>query len=384
MAEARVVCALMAAGPLWDMDAVRPALTAALADLAEQPGGGIPVHPIAAMAEPMLALYDHDPDRTLIVLDRYEASEDAWTRAAVPLQRGAFFGMFGRPEEAQSEVRAALAAFRELGEPWGIAVALVQLADFAALRGDNRTAITSLQEAAALGRELSAWGDLPHITGKLAAVRLRTGDLAAARADLEQAERDEGQRGAAPSDSAVWLGLVRAELHAREGDFAAAARQCEEVLGWLDRKPSKWWLGFRALTKARLALTLLPRGDEARCRALLADALRDAGEWVELPALAEVIDAIAALTVHASPLPADRAQLAATLLGAAHSIRGTFDEGSLDAPAVRDAGRGLLGAAGFESAYQRGRALPREEALALAASAVAQAPQPAPAAPPAR
>jgi hypothetical protein len=150
------------------------------------------------------------------------------------------------------------------------------------------------------------------------------------------------------------------------------------VLSWLDRRPSPWWQGFRALTQARLALALLPRGDEPRCRALLATALRDAAEWVELPPLAEVFDAIAALTVHGSPLSADRALLAATLLGAAHSIRGTFDEGSLDAPAVRDAVRGLLGAAGFEAAYQRGRALPRDEALALAAGVVAQAPQPEP------
>src|SRR6202012_2950247 len=29
MAEARVVCVLMSAGPLWDLDAVRPELTAA-------------------------------------------------------------------------------------------------------------------------------------------------------------------------------------------------------------------------------------------------------------------------------------------------------------------------------------------------------------------
>jgi DNA-binding SARP family transcriptional activator len=58
-------------------------------------------------------------------------------------------------------------------------------------------------------------------------------------------------------------------------------------------------------------------------------------------------------------------------LGAAHAVRGCFDEGSLDAPAVRDAARAGLGAAEFEAAYERGRSLPRDDALALAASAVA-------------
>jgi tetratricopeptide (TPR) repeat protein len=278
--------------------------------------------------------------------------------------------MLGRPAEAESDLRAALAAFREIGEAWGIAVALVQLADFATLRADYATVIACLEEAASFGRELQAWGDLAHIGGKLAAIRLRMGDLAAARADVERAERDEAERGTRQSDAAVWLGLVRAQLHAREGDVDGAARQCEKVLSWLDRKPSPWWLGFRALTQARLALILLGRGEEPRCRALLADALRCAAEWVERPALAEVIDATAAFVLR-TRAGAEAALLAATLLGAAHTVRGAFDESSLDAPAARDAARGVLGAAGFDDAYERGRALPRDEAVTLAASGVA-------------
>jgi hypothetical protein len=49
---------------------------------------------------------------------------------------------------------------------------------------------------------------------------------------------------------------------------------------------------------------------------------------------------------------------------------------------VRDAARARLGADEFEAAYERGRCLPRDDALALAASAVANpsrlASQPAP------
>jgi len=33
---------------------------------------------------------------------------------------------------------------------------------------------------------------------------------------------------------------VRAELHFRVGDTAAAARVCAEQLAWLDGKPSVW------------------------------------------------------------------------------------------------------------------------------------------------
>jgi hypothetical protein len=105
--------------------------------------------------------------------------------------------------------------------------------------------------------------------------------------------------------------------------------------------------------------------DEARCRVQLAAALRAAADWVERPALATVVDAVAVLALRAD------ATLAATLLGAAHAIRGAFDESSLDAPAARDAARDALGAAEFEAAYDRGRALSRDAAVALASAAVA-------------
>jgi hypothetical protein len=46
------------------------------------------------------------------------------------------------------------------------------------------------------------------------------------------------------------------------------------------------------------------------------------------------------------------------------------DEGSLDAPGARDAARAELGEAGFAAAYARGRALGRDEAIAVAEGAV--------------
>jgi hypothetical protein len=288
-------------------------------------------------------------------------------RAAVPLLRATFGSMLGRLDWAESDCQDALTAFRALGEAWGTAAVLIQLAEFARLRGDHAAAVAALEEASGLGKQLGAWGDLSHIGGKLAAVRLRVGDLAGARADLERAEREEAARGSGQSDAATWLGLVRAELFYREGDTGAAGRICDGLLAELEEKQSSWWLGMQAIIQARLALIALADGDEARCRTLLAAALQTATSWVELPPVADVIDAIAVLAQQSG----ECATAAATLLGAAHAIRGCFDEGSLDAPAVRDAARARLGADEFEAAYERGRCLPRDDALALAASAVA-------------
>ena len=49
----------------WEIDTVGPALAAAVADLNRWSPDTAPAHPIAAMGEPMLALYDGDPEPRL-------------------------------------------------------------------------------------------------------------------------------------------------------------------------------------------------------------------------------------------------------------------------------------------------------------------------------
>jgi predicted ATPase/DNA-binding SARP family transcriptional activator len=373
IAEARMVCAMTASGPSWEIDTVQPVLAAAVADFAELAQGEIPSNPVAAMGEPMLALSERDPERALAVFDRYMTSPDPWMQAAVPLMRSTFGRMLGRIDLAESECRTSLTAFRALGESWGAASVLIQLAELAQLRADYSTAIAALEEAGSYGQELGAWGDLTYLGGMLAAVRLRMGDLERARADLDRAERAQSERSAGLSDMGAWLGLVRAELHWREGDMAAAARSCAEILAWLDRKQSSWWDGNRAQVQARLAMVVLREGDRRQCGEVLAAALGTAADWLERPALAVVIDTIAVFALQTDEAAGSREQavLAATLLGAAHTIRGAFDEGSLDAPAARDAARRLLGPAAFQAAYDRGRGAARDEALILARGAAA-------------
>jgi predicted ATPase/DNA-binding SARP family transcriptional activator len=370
IAEARMVCALVAAGTSWDIQAVQPALAAAVADFAELAGGEAPVNPIAAMAEPLLALGERDPERALAVFDRYLSSPDPWDRAAVVMMRGSFARMLGRQDQAESDFRESLAAFRAQGESWGTASVLIQMTELAQLKGDYVAAIAALEEARSCGQELGTWGDLSYIDGMLAAVRIRTGDLEQARADLDQAERVAAERSVSLSDMGVWLMLVRSELHWREGDMAAVTRNCTDALAWVESRQSPWWDGMRAQLQARLAMVVLREGDEARCRELLAATLHIAADCIERPALAVAIDAVALFSLQTDG-SRGRAELAATLLGAAHTIRGAFDEGSLDAPGARDAARAMLGDAGFDAAYERGRAFGRDEAIAAASSALA-------------
>jgi hypothetical protein len=196
MAEARVVCAITAAGDTWEIDTVGPALAAAVADLNRWSPDTAPAHPIAAMGEPMLALYDRDPERAFAIFDRYSRSEDPWVRAAAPLLRGTFGIMLGRTEGAESECQAALEVFRALGERWGTAAVLIQLADFAKLRGDYAAAVAALDEAASLGQELGVQSGLRPACRHLA----RGGPLATRLLRRRQSRRTCGPRiGAYPA-----------------------------------------------------------------------------------------------------------------------------------------------------------------------------------------
>ena len=69
-------------------------------------------------------------------------------------------------------------------------------------------------------------------------------------------------------------------------------------------------------------------------------------------------------------ITAGRAELAARLLGAAHAVRGAFDESSLDAPQARAAARDTLGPAAFDAAYRSAADSTYQTALELAHAAL--------------
>jgi predicted ATPase/DNA-binding SARP family transcriptional activator len=363
IAEARAICALLAAGWSWDIDSVRGQLNEAIACLGRWADSYASFHPLAALVETMIAMYDGDPERSLAQLERYLTVDDPWLRAMALLYRASYSSTLGRLDAAtEADCAAALAGFRKLGEKWGTAITLTQLAEFTELRADHAAAIAELAEAAALGRELGTWGDLSYIDARLAIIRARAGDLAHARAEFDQAERTAAERGG-HNDTDRWLAFMRAELAWWEGDLRAAADCCTATLAAIEDNTAAWWQSLRAQLKARLAMVVLAQGDTEHARELLTDAWRAAGNWVERPPLAVVLDALAVYVLHRGQ---DGAEFAARLLGAAHGMRGVFDEGSLDAPAARAAARQVLGAPAFDAAYQRGRELGYDDALTFA------------------
>lgn len=364
LGEARVICSFLAAGPGFDLAAVRPAITEALGELDEITGGDTELHPVAALLTPMLALYEGDPERAIALFRRYITAEDPVLRGMGLFYVARFSGQLGRVDEAEEDTRASLAEIRSLGDRFVIAITLMYLAEFAELRADHAAAIEMLAEGRAVGAELGGhWVDLWYIDGMLALVRGRAGDFAGARADLAQAASTTSCASGDAGDAAAWLRSVEAELAWRTGDLHGARRCYADVLAAIKDRPAAWWHPAQILASAGLARTGLALGDAARCRSLLAGALRLAAAWYEHPPLAAVLDATAAYAFRAGS-----AETAAKLLGAAHTIRGVFDESSMDAPRTRQAARDALGPAAFTAAYASGRALSRDGALSLAES----------------
>ncbi len=278
----------------------------------------------------------------------------------------------GRLAGAEDDLHAALRESRAIGEQWGTAIALTELAEFTELRGDHAASIAALEEAVSIGRQLTAWGDVSYVEARLAIVRARTGELARADADLDRVDAAAAARGGTV-DIDRWVTLMRAELAWRAGDLALAARCCADVLAAVEAYRAVWWEPLRARLRARLALVVLAQGDERRCQDLLASALDASAAWTDHSALAAVLDACAYHAIRpdqardqARDEARDEAELAARLLGAAHAVRGAFDESSPDAPQAREAARAALGEAAFEAAYQSTADLTYEASVALA------------------
>ncbi len=353
LTQARALCTLIAAGPQWQFDLLGEPLRLALA---EADATGVAAHPVLRVAEPALALQDGPEENAVALLPRLFAADEPWVRAAAGVLFAGIALNQGRYEEAARASEEAIAAFRALGERWGLAMALMTLAEQAGTRGDHDGAIAALEDAAAVSSPLAVGEDRTHLYGQLASERMRSGDYEGARGDLAEARRVADRVG----EKNPFLSVIEAELARREGNVARARALGDRALIEIGTIPA----GFRhahAIVRANVAAAAIHEGDTERVRGLLAEALRFAVASGDRPCTALVVETIAGLAL----LDGDP-QRAATLLGAGHGLRGSPDPGSFDVPRFTSAARQALGGVAYSAAYERGRAMPREAAFALA------------------
>jgi tetratricopeptide (TPR) repeat protein len=272
----------------------------------------------------------------------------------------------GRVDEGEASLVAAAERSRALGDRFALAQVLAQVAQLAEDRGDFDGAESALLEAMDQVEPLDAREDVAWLSIRLGWVRGLAGDEAGGRRIAEGVDRARDIGASETEAMGLYLGATLARHH---GDLPAARQGYQrslEVMESAGAAPS-----FRAYPLVGLGFVAEQEGDPERAEA----SHRRAVELLlEVPAVSMwtrllLADAVEGLAGAAAT--AGRAEHAATLVGAAESLRARLRAWApqrMDRERVSAAARGLLGAEPFERARRRGEAMTVEEVLAVIAS----------------
>jgi predicted ATPase len=287
------------------------------------------------------------PDAFLTAFEPLLESADPWVRALARVHVGKariVLGLGGQDGlDADAHLKRGLAEFRALGDRFGIWLALTELADRIAVRGDLAGAVTLYDQAVAVLIETGAVEDVIPIRSRQAQLYWLLGGEDASAAAMADAQR-HAERVPWP-DALVELALARAELARWAGDADEARRQlgiATTMRGDSGEQPD-----IRAVTHDLLGY--LAGDDLAQARAHHAAACQAAAEAGYHPMLAKVIVGVADLALRRG-----QDEQAARLLAASDAVRGLPDRSGRDAARVERTARSRLGDTRFAEAALEG------------------------------
>ncbi|MEU6038010.1 BTAD domain-containing putative transcriptional regulator [Actinomadura sp. NPDC047616] len=281
-----------------------------------------------------------------------------WTTALMHMSE-AFVRQFrSETSAAEAECEAALTGFRAVGDRWGIANTLDQLAQLTAWRGDRDRARRLLDEALTMIEPLGAMEDTADLLCSRGLMSLQDGDLAAAQADFTTAVGLARRSGVPDKVAAAYNRL--GDVARLRGDLAEARRRYEAAMHAFG---SERFLALATRSAAHVGLgwVATAEGDLDTARRLHRRALDMSFDHPIFLHRAEAVVGLAGVALREGD-----AERAAFLLGAAAALRSGHPDGTPDASQVTARVRALLGDAAFTSAHHRGAALPPDEALAAA------------------
>ncbi|MDX2933617.1 AfsR/SARP family transcriptional regulator [Streptomyces ipomoeae] len=313
--------------------------------------------PYAALTALPLAFLQEEKS-TPAIIERLADGDDVWLSGLARMFRAQFAENAGELERTRTDVEAALACFRQVGDRWGQANVLPMRAQLRQYDDDLDGALADLREARSLAGEFGSLGLGDEVLGDLRWIdlHLRCGDT-----DLVIAMIDSARERALRANSPEWLFLVDAwdaVFRVRLGDLDRA----RELLGTAERglHGDTPFPGDHARTlvgSARASLCLAT-GDPAGAEKALAKAYAAALETRDLPILALVAVNVAALAeAHG------RHHESAVLLGAASRLRGAHDRTDRQVRDLTRRGRAALGEEAFAAAYGKGWELDRRTAV---------------------
>jgi predicted ATPase/DNA-binding SARP family transcriptional activator len=307
------------------------------------------------------------PPATDVELQLKLMGDDPWPMALRHFGFGYEHWFGGEPAEAEAEFESGLAAFRALGERWGMSGMLSELAGLADWRGDRERARTLFDEALDLFGKLGAAEDVADLLCVRAEGLVRSGDLAAARAEYERAAESARRSGAPEKLAGAHRGLGEVARH--DGDLAGARRLLTTALAeCAEGSFGSEWARAHVLTALGRLAEAEGNADEATSWQRQALALALTRRVLPVAAVAvEGLAGVALLEGRAGAGVSDPGERAALLLGAGTALRGMAVAGDPDVARVASRARELIGDEAYTAAYERGAALTHDDALALAA-----------------
>ncbi|MFF9162587.1 BTAD domain-containing putative transcriptional regulator [Streptomyces longwoodensis] len=317
--------------------------------LAHDGGGNGSRYPLLRLVTPLERLL-REPHAALAAFEPLLDDEDPWVRALGRWHLGKMRVALGRGgPEAEAHLEDAVAAFRALGERYGLSLALSERADLVAARGAFAAACAHYEEAVAAVTEVGATEDAIRMRARQARLYRLLGDGDSCAAAVAGAERLA--RGVTWPDALIDLALVKAELARADGDGAEARRQLAVASDlWADEAE-------RAVVRAGthdLLGYLAEDPEEARGhRAAACAAAAEAGQPL---IVAQVLVGVADLALRRG----DPGQ-AARLLAASAAVRGLLDRSHPDAARVERDARDRLGEARYAEAAREGERTPWPE-----------------------
>jgi hypothetical protein len=359
----RMVATALAQPPGQAPEAMRATIVAAL-DLLEAADASR--RPLVVAVLPMLAMFAQQPERAERLFAAAARHEDPWIRASVPMARAQIAENDGDVDATRVHLAAALDGFRAVGDRWALALALTSWGALRTVDGALDEAADALEEARAQLAELDAGFAEALLLMRLGDVRLRQGNLAAARALLDRAARSPG---ATRGEQRAIIMAASARVAGLAGDGARARALAAQALETIDAVPGdRAARGHGDAMVHAVAAALAVDDDLAAAAGHLRAAYAAAVPTRDMPVLAAVGVGLAQ-ALHAAGEPA----AAAEVLGAAARVRGADDVTAVDVARLRAALCDELGAAPFAAAYDRGRGLDRDAAQARLDPAVLRA-----------
>ena len=288
-------------------------------------------------------------DAALAIIQNLVDGPDLWLSGLARTFRAQISENEGNLDQVRVDVDAALAAFRGVGDRWGMATVLPIRALLRQYDGDLDGALADLGEARARAREFGSLSlsDEVFIDLRWVDLYMRLGDEARAIAMLDAA-RDRALRSATP-ELGVLVTALEAALWVRIGDLDRAAELIAVAeAGTAGQSPFGGDHG-RALVGSVRAYLCVEQGDAAGAATALDRAYAAAVQTGDMPILSMVAVTAARLAEHYG-----RHRDVALLLGAAARLRGTHDRTDRLIRAMANRSRAALGEDAFAEAYQAG------------------------------